>query len=59
MPILSEWATWLWAQGLAATLIAEIQHGGDVSGAWRVQTHAAEWAEIVQMGLSKQEIGVA
>lgn len=56
VPILSEWATWLWAQGLAAKLIAEIQYGGDVSGAWRVQTHAAEWAEIVQMGLSKQAI---
>ena len=59
VPILPEWATWLWAQGLTAKLIAEIQHGGDVSGAWRVQTHAAEWAEIVQMGLSEQEIGLA
>ena len=56
LPILPEWSGWLWVSGLESQLITQIKHGGDVSGAWRVQTHAAQWAEIVQIGLAQQKI---
>lgn len=51
LPLLPAWADWLWQAGLEDQLINAIRAGGDVNGAWRVETTSDAWAGLVQGGL--------
>jgi hypothetical protein len=51
LPLLPAWAAWLWQAGLDDNLISALRVGGDVIGAWRVESESEAWASLVQGGL--------
>lgn len=51
LPLLPAWADWLWQAGGNDKLVSAIRTGGDVIGAWRVETTSDAWAGLVQNGL--------
>jgi hypothetical protein len=53
LPLLSTWADWLWQAGIDGNLVSALHIGGDVIGAWRVETGGDAWVGLVQGGLVK------
>lgn len=57
VPILEEWADYLWGQGRARPLIALLDGGkGQGYAAWRVLPAPDAWQEVVQEGIAAGEI---
>lgn len=57
IPIMSEWAMYLWQNGRETKLIELLDDGkGQGYAAWRVKTMPDGWQEIVQVGLKGKQI---
>ncbi len=58
LPLLLEWAEYLWENGREGKLIILLDSGeGQGYAAWRVLPSPDNWQEIVQVGLAAGEIG--
>lgn len=58
LPLLPEWAEYLWSNGRARNLITLLDDGeGQGYAAWQVMPAGEAWQEIVQAGLAGGEIG--
>ena len=51
LPILPDWASWLWEMGADEQLVRALSFGGNVTDAWSMQTDDAKWSALVQSGL--------
>ena len=57
LPLLPEWAGYLWENGRERGLITLLDEGeGQGYAAWRVLTAAEEWQKLVQFGLQNDDI---
>ena len=57
IPIMSEWALYLWQNGREAKLVKLLDDGkGQGYAAWRVKSAPDGWQEIVQVGLKQKQI---
>ena len=57
LPLLPEWAGYLWANGRAEKLITLLDDGeGQGYAAWRVLPAPENWQAVVQAGLAAGEI---
>jgi hypothetical protein len=58
LPLLPEWAGYLWENGRRRNLITLLDEGeGQGYAAWRVLPVPKEWQSVVENGLSLQQIG--
>jgi hypothetical protein len=58
LPLLPAWADWLWQAGLNDGLVGALRVGGDVTGAWRVETTSEAWAGLVQAGVVSRSLAL-
>ncbi|MBK7916792.1 MAG: hypothetical protein IPJ94_11145 [Chloroflexi bacterium] len=59
LPLLPEWAGYLWANGREGKLISLLDGGeGQGYAAWRVLPSPENWQEIVEGGLQKKALGL-
>ena len=59
LPLLPEWAGYLWANGREGKLISLLDGGeGQGYAAWRVLPAPENWQEIVEGGLQKKALGL-
>jgi hypothetical protein len=58
LPLLPAWADWLWQAGLNGNLVSTLRVGGDVIGAWRVETTSDAWAGLVQAGVVSRSLAL-
>ena len=57
VPVLEEWAAYLWANGRLRHLIALLNDGqGQGYAVWRVLPAADAWQEIIQYGLGAKHL---
>ncbi|MFQ5401547.1 MAG: hypothetical protein ACE5E7_18355 [Anaerolineae bacterium] len=57
LPLLPEWAEYLWENGRERSLITLLDEGlGQGYAAWRVLPALEQWQEVVQMGLRVKQI---
>ncbi|MAT98685.1 MAG: hypothetical protein CL608_16200 [Anaerolineaceae bacterium] len=59
LPLLPEWAEYLWENGRLCNLIILLDEGeGQGSAAWRVLPSPEEWQELINMGLRGDQINI-
>jgi hypothetical protein len=57
LPLLADWAGYLWENGRLRSLITLLDEGkGQGYAAWRVLPTAKEWQKILETGLRRSEI---
>ena len=57
LPLLPEWAGYLWENGRAHELITLLDEGeGQGYAAWRVLPSSDVWQEVVQAGLQERKL---
>ncbi len=54
IPILAQWAKYLWVEGRMKELITPLSEGCYGFGGWKVETH--QWSEVVSSGLAEGHI---